>query len=75
MRRVAIALTSLLTLVLVAAPALATEEGAQAASESGFGSGQWDGMLLTFAIGIVMGVVVWADSLAAAGNHHDGDTH
>lgn len=51
---------SLTSLVLLALPAFATE-GEEAAA-GGFGSGQWDGVLLAVVVGAVLGALVFADA-------------
>lgn len=51
---------AVLALVLTAGPALATE-GSESSAE-GFGSGQWDGMVLALVGGVLLGIVVFAMS-------------
>ena len=61
----AVLTAALLTLALFTGPAHATEGGEgehDAVEESGFGTGQWDGMLLAAGVGLVIGVVVFASS-------------
>ncbi len=63
---------SLFSLVAVALPALATE-GEEAAS-GGFGTGQWDGVLLAVVVGAILGALVFADAdpggIPRADAHH-----
>lgn len=59
------------TLVLVAGPALAAE-GEATSEASGFGSGQWDGMVLAAIGGFLLGLLVFA--LSSPGEIHR-DTH
>ncbi len=73
MRRAVQTLTLALTsLVLLAVPAFATEETATVTSE-GFGSGQWDGLLLAAILGVVLGLVLFIDAYAGSpDNVHTG---
>lgn len=63
---------SLFSLVALAVPALATE-GEEAAS-AGFGSGQWDGVLLAVVVGAILGALMFADAdpggIPRADAHH-----
>ncbi len=56
------ALAAMLCLALFAAPAAATEESAAEPAAEGFGSGQWDGMLLAAIIGTVMAGITFSMS-------------
>ena len=62
----AVLTAALLTLALFTGPAHASEgsEGEHDAVEEsvGFGTGQWDGMLLAAGVGLVIGIVVFASS-------------
>lgn len=51
-------LSTLVLSVVVALPAAATE----AETSGGFGSGQWDGLILAGISGIVLGIVAFATS-------------
>ncbi len=68
----AVLATSLFSLVVVALPALATE-GEEAAA-GGFGSGQWDGVILAAVAGLVMAIALFADAdpggIPGPGEHH-----
>lgn len=70
------ALAAVLCLALFAAPATAADEAAdEAATAEGFGTGQWDGMLLAAIIGTVMAGVTFSmsrpgDIEKAAEGHH-----
>lgn len=62
-RRLRVALATITTTILatlLALPAAAAEEGAEAAG--GFGTGDWDGMILVLAFGIVVGILMFFDS-------------
>ena len=56
----------LLSLALAAGPAVAADDAGgdhgTTAEASGFGSGQWDGMLLAAGAGLVMGLLAFAMS-------------
>lgn len=56
------ALTAVLCLALFAAPATAADEAADGAAAEGFGTGQWDGMILAAIIGTVMAGVTFSMS-------------
>lgn len=53
-----------LSLLLLGSPALAADDAAHEAAEeaTGFGTGQWDGMLATAIAGVVVGGLVFAMS-------------
>ena len=74
MRRVIQTFTLALTsLFLFALPAMGAEEHPAPPAE-GFGSGQWDGLLLAAVFGVIMGIVLFID--AYSGSSDDGhDTH
>lgn len=63
-------LSALVLSVLVALPAAATE----AEASRGFGSGQWDGLVLAGIAGIVLGIAAFASSdpgtIPRAEDHH-----
>lgn len=63
---------SLFSLFAVALPALATE-GEEAAA-AGFGSGQWDGVILAAVVGLVLAIALFADAdpggIPGPGEHH-----
>lgn len=65
--------TALTSLVVVALPALATE-GEEVVS-GGFGTGQWDGVILAAIIGLVFAILMFADAdpggIPGPGEHHD----
>lgn len=64
MRRLpTLALTTAVALLLTAAPAFATAEE----EASGFGTGQWDGLLLAMVFGIVFGAVLYVDLYVTRG--------
>ena len=61
------ACAAVLAVAMFAGPATATEggdagAGAAAHEPAGFGSGQWDGMLLAGACGVLLGLFVFAMS-------------
>lgn len=66
---VAAAMTSLLVVTL---PALATE--GEEATAGGFGTGQWDGVILAAIAGLVLAVIMFADGdpggIPGPGDHH-----
>lgn len=69
---------TMLSLALLAGPARATEgeeatSGEPAEEASGFGSGQWDGLLLTAVAGLVVGGVVFA--MSSPGQIKGADAH
>jgi hypothetical protein len=66
---------SLLSVVLVASAALATEGGTEQADEdlSGFGAGDWDGLMVTAVVGLAIGIGVFLD--AKPGEIGGGDHH
>lgn len=70
---------ALLSLALLASPATAADETESHGDEAtGFGSGQWDGMLLAAGAGLVMGLVAFSMSdpggIPRVG-HGDGHGH
>jgi hypothetical protein len=68
---------ALLSLTLLAGPALATESESHsdtaAETTSGFGTGDWDGLVLAMAVGLIVGAGVFATSDPGGighGGHH-----
>lgn len=65
--------TTLTSLVVVALPALATDGEEVAAG--GFGTGQWDGVILAAIVGLVFAIAMFADAdpggIPGPDDHHD----
>lgn len=63
--------TTLLATALLTLPAAAATEGE---AETGFGSGEWDGLILTVIAGALLGILVFAVSdpggIPRADAHH-----
>lgn len=68
------ALTLLTTLVVAAVTALPAAAADDAVEATGFGSGQWDGLILTMIVGAILGAVMFAihspGSIPRADAHH-----
>ena len=70
----AVLAAALLSLALFAGPAMAAEESSGDHGEeelTGFGSGQWDGMLLAAGAGVILGVLAF--SMSRPGEIHRAD--
>jgi hypothetical protein len=79
MRRAVVILLGALALLLVALPAVATEdaESTDPATEAGepFGEGQWDGLLAAGAVAAVFGLIVFALSNIGVKDEPAADAH
>lgn len=68
-----------LAAVLLASPAMATEGAEESddhsteAAADGFGAGQWDGLLLAAAFGVILGGITFA--MSKPGEIHRVDEH
>lgn len=74
----AVLTATLLSLALLAGPAAAADDaegdhGITSEQASGFGTGQWDGMLLAAGAGLLMGLLVFA--MSRPGDIHRVDAH
>lgn len=71
LRSIVVLATTLVATALLALPAAAAESEA---AETGFGSGQWDGMIVTAIAGILLGILMFAVSdpggIPRADAHH-----
>lgn len=61
LRTSATLVTTVLATVLLTMPAAATEVD-NVAAETGFGTGQWDGMIVTAIVGLLLGVLTFMTS-------------
>ena len=65
--------TAMTSLVVVALPAMAATEGEEVAA-GGFGTGQWDGVILGIVLALVAAIAMFADAdpggIPGPGEHH-----
>ncbi len=75
----AVLAATLLSLALFAGPATAADDAEESGglgtteATEGFGTGQWDGMLLAAGAGLLMGILVFA--MSKPGDIHKVDAH
>lgn len=69
-RRFALLSTLVLALLLIAAPALAAENGEQA---GGSGDDLWTGLIYAFFAGLLLGIIAFVDSTTGSNSLDDLD--